>query len=252
MRKLIILVLIIPLLIGIMSGIYSQNRSKRQEPTEYSDHYLEEKAAKILEYTPVSGIKEPEKLIPSAVQMKSKQSNISPERYDTYSIGVTSSGADKRPKPAPVQPKPTTVTKSSINRSERPERTELGEFMATAYDLSVEDCEKSKNHPEYGITASGLNIAGKDIRDRLVAADKKYFPFNTKIYIEFPDKIRYQTFNGEKVDLNGTYTVVDRGGAIKGKKVDIYFGEDKPGEKVIKKLVSKFGRRKVKVYEIGE
>lgn len=126
----------------------------------------------------------------------------------------------------------------------------IGEFEATAYDLSVESCGKKPNHPAYGITASGLNITGKNIQDRLIAADTTILPFNSKVYIEFPETARYIELDQQRIDLNGIYTVVDRGGAIKGNRIDIFFGEDKPGEKKYNQMCFEFGRQQVKVFKI--
>lgn len=54
----------------------------------------------------------------------------------------------------------------------------------TAYDLSVESCGKTPDHPEYGITASG-----KIVKDWHTVAMGPNIPFGTKIYIPyFKDK----------------------------------------------------------------
>ena len=107
------------------------------------------------------------------------------------------------------------------------------EFEATAYDLTVASCGKKPSHPQYGITASGVSLVGKDLKDRMVAVDRNLIKLGSKIHIEF-----YEPYT----HLTGYYTAVDTGGAIKGNKVDIYFGELKVSEQV-----KQFGRRKVKV-----
>ena len=71
------------------------------------------------------------------------------------------------------------------------------EYVITAYCPCVQCCGKSD-----GITASGE----KAIEGITVAMDKS-IPFGTKIYIDGV---------GERI-------VQDRGGAIKGNKIDLYF-----------------------------
>jgi len=144
----------------------------------------------------------------------------------------------------------TTPDDKPASRATNRELALIGSFEATAYDLSVASCGKSLNHPAYGITASDLDLTGKDIRDRLIAADTKILPFNAQVYIEFPEKIRYMKLDGQEIDLNGIYTVVDRGGAIKGNRIDIFFGEDKPREKKYNQMCFEFGRQLVKIFRI--
>lgn len=67
---------------------------------------------------------------------------------------------------------------------------------ASAYTAAADECGKSD-----GITASGVKVQEK----RTIACPKN-FPFGTKMEIE----------------NMGTYVCEDRGGAIKGNKIDIY------------------------------
>ena len=86
--------------------------------------------------------------------------------------------------------------------------SEHHEFQATAYCLK-------------GRTASGVNT-----RPGVIAADPRVLPLGTIVHIQAG---RY----------TGTYTVLDTGGLIKGRLIDIYladYGEAK-----------KFGRRQIKV-----
>ena len=106
-------------------------------------------------------------------------------------------------------------------------------MVATAYDLTVESCGKEKGHPAYGITASGF----KAQINRTVAVDPRVIPLGSVLYIKFPTPYSH---------MNGMYVADDTGGAIKGNKVDIFFGED-----VSPQTVRNFGRRNVEVYLIG-
>lgn len=96
---------------------------------------------------------------------------------------------------------------------------------ATAYTLREEECGKSIDHPQYGITASGNKVEAWNT----VAMDKS-IPFGTKIYIPyFADKPN-----------KGIFTVHDRGGLIKSNNIDIYM-EDLSD-------ALEFGRRELEVY----
>lgn len=67
---------------------------------------------------------------------------------------------------------------------------------ASAYTAAADECGKSD-----GITASG-----KKVKENETIACPKNYPFGTKI----------------KIEGMGTYICLDRGGAIKGNKIDIY------------------------------
>ena len=74
-------------------------------------------------------------------------------------------------------------------------------FRVTAYCPCERCCNKKPSHPAYGITASGTRAD-----HRLVAAPRK-FPFGTVM-----------TIPGY-----GTVRVEDRGGAIRGDRLDVFF-----------------------------
>lgn len=95
-----------------------------------------------------------------------------------------------------------------------PELVSIGIYTATAYCPCKKCCGKTD-----GITASGV----KATEGRTIAADIKKLPFGTSVYID-----------GHK------YTVEDRGGAIKGNRIDIYF--DTHAEAL------QYGRRKVELF----
>lgn len=112
------------------------------------------------------------------------------------------------------------------------------QMVATAYDLSVKSCGKSPSHPAYGITKTGTRAT----IGRTIAVDPKIIPLKSKVYIEFPDAYK---------NLNGIYIAEDTGSKIKGNKIDIFFGEDAPGDLTVNKLARKFGLQHVNVYILG-
>ncbi|MFA5523193.1 MAG: 3D domain-containing protein [Tissierellales bacterium] len=102
-------------------------------------------------------------------------------------------------------------------------------MAATAYDLSFESTGKRPGDKWYGITASGTKA-----RPGVVAVDPKVIPLGTKLYVE---------------SLDGTpdygYAIAeDTGGAIKGKRIDLFMETTKEART--------FGRRNVKIYIIGK
>ena len=106
-------------------------------------------------------------------------------------------------------------------------------FIATAYDLSFASCGKEPSHPQYGISASGVDLKGKSLDDKFIAVDPKVIELGSLVHIEFFEPYQH---------LTGYYTAVDTGGAIKGNKVDIFFGS---GD--VSQAIKNFGRRQVKV-----
>jgi len=104
-------------------------------------------------------------------------------------------------------------------------------FIATAYDLSPQSCGRSKDHPHYGLTASGYSLKGHTWASaRTISADLSILPLGTQLYISFPEPYSH---------MNGTYTVRDTGGGVHGSHIDVFFGEDAHHEAI------QFGRRRV-------
>lgn len=95
----------------------------------------------------------------------------------------------------------------------------------SAYDLSFESTGKRPGDRWYGITASGTKA-----RPGVVAVDPRVIPLGTKLYIESLDG----------TSDYGFAVAEDKGGAIKGKKIDLFFESADQ--------VRRFGRRNVKVY----
>lgn len=92
------------------------------------------------------------------------------------------------------------ITKKNDKKKKKKKKKatkKLGEFKITGYCSCSRCCGKSN-----GITASGTKAKA----GRTIAADTSKLPFGTKVVI-----------NGH------TYTVEDRGGAINGNKIDIFF-----------------------------
>ena len=96
---------------------------------------------------------------------------------------------------------------------------------ASAYDLSYQSTGKRPGDKYYGITASGTKA-----RPGVVAVDPRVIPLGTKLYIESTDGTKDYGFA----------IAEDKGGAIKGNKIDLFF--ETASE------VKNFGRRNVKVF----
>mgnify|MGYP004515509465 CR=1 FL=1 len=82
----------------------------------------------------------------------------------------------------------------------------LGEFTITYYCACRMCCGKEESDPNYGITATGTLAT----EGRTVAVDPSVIPYGTEIRIIYPD--------GEQC----TYISEDRGGAIKGNRIDVF------------------------------
>lgn len=94
---------------------------------------------------------------------------------------------------------------------------------ATGYTAGVESTGKSPDHPQYGITASGVKVK-RDLFST-VAADTRVFPIGTILWIPG----------------YGFGVVADKGGAIKGNKIDLYYD-------TVQEVYEEWGKKKVEVY----
>lgn len=113
------------------------------------------------------------------------------------------------------------------------------EYVATAYGAEWINLGAPPTWKPSYKTASGTTPK----EGVTVAADKSIHPLGTKLYIECPS---YPSVNGE-------YTVEDVGGAIKGKRIDIYFddiahlGYD---TMAARNRMLAFGKRKINVWKL--
>ncbi|MCP1125809.1 3D domain-containing protein [Bacillus sp. 3103sda1] len=97
------------------------------------------------------------------------------------------------------------------------------EVMATGYTAGRESTGKTKGHPEYGITYSGVKVK-RDIYST-IAADLRVFPIGTILFIPG----------------YGYGVVADKGGAIKGNRLDLYY-------ETVQDVYSQWGKKTVNVY----
>lgn len=97
--------------------------------------------------------------------------------------------------------------------------------VATGYTAGVESTGKDENHPEYGITYSGVKVK-RDLYST-VAADLDVFPIGTILFIP-----------------NYGYGVVaDKGAAIKGHKLDLYY-------ETVDDVYNHWGKKEVEIYVV--
>ncbi|MEI2356784.1 3D domain-containing protein [Mesobacillus zeae] len=105
-------------------------------------------------------------------------------------------------------------------------------IIATGYTAGVESTGKNPGHPEYGITFSGVKVK-RDLYST-IAADLNVFPIGTILFIPG----------------YGYGVVADKGGAIKGNKIDLYYDTveevfEKWGKKTIEASIVKMGSGKL-------
>ncbi|KAA8999831.1 hypothetical protein F4V43_14970 [Paenibacillus spiritus] len=95
---------------------------------------------------------------------------------------------------------------------------------ATGYTAGYESTGKRPNHPEYGITYSGVKVRRDKNAVSTIAADPKVLPLGSILYIPG----------------YGYAVVADTGSAIKGQKIDLYFA-------TTKQVYNEWGKKKVEV-----
>ncbi|MCF6138522.1 3D domain-containing protein [Pseudalkalibacillus berkeleyi] len=101
------------------------------------------------------------------------------------------------------------------------------EVIATGYTAGVESTGKTKSHPAYGITKSGVKVK-RDLYST-IAADPKVFPIGSVLWIPG----------------YGFGVVADTGSAIKKKKIDLYY-------ETVEDVYEKWGKKKLEVYIISK
>lgn len=109
----------------------------------------------------------------------------------------------------------------AINLDQYPKAT----VTATGYTAGIESTGKTPDHPQYGITYSGVKVK-RDLYST-IAADLSIYPIGTILYI--PDY--------------GYGVVADTGSAIKGNKIDLYYP-------TVDQVYSEWGKKDVDVYVI--
>jgi len=97
--------------------------------------------------------------------------------------------------------------------------------VATGYTAGYESTGKTPDHPQYGITYSGVKVK-RDLYST-IAADLNVFPLGTILFI-----LGY-----------GYGVVTDKGSAIKGNKIDLYF-------ETVEDVYSQWGKKTVEVYVV--
>lgn len=139
------------------------------------------------------------------------------------------------PTVTPIVSHKATPTSKPSYASRGTARSKAIKMRATAYDLSVASCGKTRTNKQYGITKTGVRATVR----HTVAVDPKFIPLGTKLYIEFPESDSFR---------NGIYHAEDTGNKVLGNIIDIYLGEDEIGEKYVKHAVDNFGCKPVSVY----
>jgi 3D (Asp-Asp-Asp) domain-containing protein len=95
--------------------------------------------------------------------------------------------------------------------------------VATGYTAGVESTGKTPDHPEYGITYSGVRVK-RDLYST-IAADLDIFPIGTILFIPG----------------YGYGVVADKGGAIKGNRIDLYYD-------TVEDVYKYWGKKTIQVY----
>ena len=110
-----------------------------------------------------------------------------------------------------------------------PTRSDTRDFVITAYDNSVASQGKWVDQ-----TATGFNLKGHTLESaKCIAVDPKIIPLHSKVELTFDEPYKH---------LDGVYIARDTGGAIKGKRIDLFMGD---GD--VRQQALSFGKRNVQV-----
>jgi 3D (Asp-Asp-Asp) domain-containing protein len=128
----------------------------------------------------------------------------------------------------------------------------MGRRVLSSASESTAATGKGTKYEATGYGATALNLMGgpgwvptfktatgtTPVEGRTIAVDRTVIPLHSLVRVECP------TFP----KINGEYTAEDVGGAIKGKKIDIYFNDIPPRDAhAARKRIMEFGRREVLV-----
>lgn len=103
------------------------------------------------------------------------------------------------------------------------EQYPVSTVVATGYTAGIESTGKMPDHPEYGVTFSGVKVK-RDLYST-IAADLTIYPIGTILYI--PDY--------------GYGVVADKGSAIQGNKIDLFYH-------TVDDVYAQWGKRELEVY----
>ncbi|MFZ0446922.1 MAG: 3D domain-containing protein [Bacillus sp. (in: firmicutes)] len=154
----------------------------------------------------------------TSMGMKGKEDSVA--LLESGWLTLKSVKANSNPSTADVE---VTRIEDQLDLAKYPKR----KVVATGYTAGVESTGKGPNHPEYGITYSGVMVK-RDLYST-VAADLNIFPIGTILFI--PDY--------------GFGVVADKGGAIKGNRVDLFFN-------TVDDVYNQWGKKEIDVYVIEE
>jgi 3D (Asp-Asp-Asp) domain-containing protein len=146
-----------------------------------------------------------------AAEPKAPGADVTPTSDPNAEAAATSKDAAKPNEPLAESAKPVTAATATANpEAESPgyEATPAQVFTATAYSLR------------------GRTASGKLVTRGLIAADRRVLPLGTRVRIEAGP-------------YSGEYLVADTGGAVRGRKIDIWVPNT--GEAM------RFGRRPIKL-----
>lgn len=118
-----------------------------------------------------------------------------------------------------------TILNFFSSRGERIRYETMLEMKATSYTASYKDTGKNPDHPQFGITYTGM-----EVRLGIIAVDPRVIPLGTKVYVE----------GVGNVPDYGYAIAADIGSAIKGSLIDLYYNDQA--------TVDAWGCRNVRIY----
>jgi len=99
-------------------------------------------------------------------------------------------------------------------------------FTVSAYTINFESTGKSRGNSGYGITSTGYDLKGKSlVSAKVIAVDPNQIPIGSLVKLTFLDE-KYK-----KYDDN--YRALDKGGLIKGRRIDLFFGDSNSDKNAI-------------------
>lgn len=183
--------------------------------------------ALLMTYQSISGVKAEALLSMAGLKFAEIQKDEDNVSYKLKSVGLTFKKLQQLVQIGPHTSSTQTVAETvpaledAFDWSKYPSKT----VTATGYTAGFESTGKHQGHPEYGITYSGVKVK-RDLFST-VAADLNVFPIGTILFIPG----------------YGYGVVADKGGAIKGNDLDLYF-------ETVEDVYKLWGKKNLNIYVI--
>jgi 3D (Asp-Asp-Asp) domain-containing protein len=172
----------------------------------------------------------------AAVGAKASEENVVeiPGSFKNFAAAPASRTSKSAQRRSVLQRKDSPISKANVDLEKglaaRRDVTEASKARRIKIPVSLIDAGRVHDFNATAYSLKGRTASGHKVRQGVIAADPRVLPIGTIVHLQA----------GE---YSGVYTVLDTGGRIKGRIIDVYLPT--------RKEAMRFGRRQVKLKVIG-